>query len=271
MFSGPSDRRDGLKAVLEKTGWECHDYDICNSASQDLLNDAAWEEIFAEIRAGRYDFVWMGTPCTTFSRARYRRPGPPPLRAKDHIYGLPKSQLTQAQFKQVSEGNYFVIMSAKLAALCTGQSVGWAIENPEPYGSGSSPPTIFDFPEVKSLSESMGAQVTDFDQCMWGAETTKPTRILWWGVDFSSLALRCNHEKREWVFSDLRGRSCKAWAAHPPLAGRMRDNGEPATKSAAAYPGKMYLHIAKCIISRGRRELPPQGAKGSPGGAPPES
>ena len=60
MFSGPSDREDGIRAILEKIGWECVDVDVTNSSSHtseasDLISDSLWVKIFADISSGVYD------------------------------------------------------------------------------------------------------------------------------------------------------------------------------------------------------------------------
>ena len=43
----------------------------------DLASDHLWEIIFGDIRTDRVKALWFGTPCTTFSRTREVRPGPP--------------------------------------------------------------------------------------------------------------------------------------------------------------------------------------------------
>ena len=96
--------------------------------------------------------------------------------------------------------------------------------------------------EVAALS---GVSFVEFDQCMYMGETTKPTRVLFFGVDFSGLRATCNHPKKWWYYTD-------------PGAGRQREGGEFATKQAAAYPGRLNVEIVKRIISRGRAVLPSQ-------------
>eukprot|EP00969_Alexandrium_andersonii_P366541 15468750-Alexandrium_andersonii.AAC.1 len=60
----------------------------------------------------------MGTPCETFSRARTGPPGPRPLRSTEHLYGLPKDQLSPEEFEQVRLGTYFALQSIRLADAC---------------------------------------------------------------------------------------------------------------------------------------------------------
>eukprot|EP00969_Alexandrium_andersonii_P365279 15465865-Alexandrium_andersonii.AAC.1 len=54
------------------------------------------------ITSGHYDFVFAGTTCETFSRARAGPLGPRPLRDSDRLCGLPKEQeqLSRAEYEQ---------------------------------------------------------------------------------------------------------------------------------------------------------------------------
>ena len=255
LFSGPDNRADGITAYLKKVGWDGVDVDICNADAADLSSDDLWVSLFERIRAGEFDFVWMGTPCTTFSKARFRKPGPRPLRSMSHLYGLPRRELNDREATQVAEGNFFAIKSAEMANLCMEHSVGWAIENPRPDPAF---PSLFWLAEFQALAASAGVRHVEFDQCMYDAETSKPTRVLFWGVDFSGIRASCNHPKQWWEYRDFSNKQRSIFSAHPPLAGRTRDDGEPATRQSAAYPAKLNLEIVKRIISRGRRELPPQ-------------
>eukprot|EP00969_Alexandrium_andersonii_P248094 10963740-Alexandrium_andersonii.AAC.1 len=60
----------------------------------------------------------MGTPCETFARARAGPPGPRPLRDLGHLYGLPKDQLSPAEYGQARLGTYFALQSIQLATAC---------------------------------------------------------------------------------------------------------------------------------------------------------
>ena len=88
----------------------------------------------------------------------------------------------------------------------------------------------------------------------------KTTRVLSWGIDLSALQGRCNHKPepgKQWDYTDFRGGSCSSKTAHPPIAGRVGQDGTPATAASAAYPAPLVRLIAKAIISRGHASLPP--------------
>ena len=138
LFSGPSNRVDGISAILREIGWECDDIDICNASpddkgSNDLLNDANWISIHSKIRQGIYKVVFMGTPCNTFSRLRSHPGGPPPLRSKARPQGLHKDELSKADFDALTSGNYLAARSSETANLCCELNMAWAIEHPQPW------------------------------------------------------------------------------------------------------------------------------------------
>ena len=102
-------------------------------------------------------------------------------------------------------------------------------------------------PEFVALANLPGVQVVNFDQCTVGAETTKPTRVLYYKVPLSSLQKRCHHPKQWWEFKDWRGKSQRCWGAHPPLARRAREDGTPAAAAAAVYPAELNRIIANAL------------------------
>ena len=121
VSSGPEDWVDGLAAYLSKLGVPCVDLDIVNyrqgeiKSSHDLSSDSLWETLRSELEGGRILALWFGTPCSTFSKARGHGAGPRPLRAVQHIYGLPKSELRDSEYQQVREGTYLALKTCELA------------------------------------------------------------------------------------------------------------------------------------------------------------
>jgi len=69
----------------------------------------------------------MGTPCSSFTRARRNDGGPPPIRDNDHLDGLPG--LTDADQAKVNLGNQCLQVSAKLADSAHPDTVS-TVENP---------------------------------------------------------------------------------------------------------------------------------------------
>ena len=242
---------DGIQSFLKQSGVHCLDMDIANVGANgelkehnDLASDHLWEIILGDIRTDRVKALWFGTPCTTFSRAREVRPGPPPLRNLDHPYGLPKSSLTLQQHEQVRIGTFYALKTAEAATAAHNRGIPWAIENPEPWEGHIS---MWLLPEFMALASLPGVQTVNFDQCTIGAETTKPTRVLYFKVPLDSLHKRCQHPKRWWEYQDFSGKSQRRWGAHPPLARRVREDGTPATAAAAVYPGELNRALAGAL------------------------
>ena len=157
--------------------------------------------------------------------------------------------MSQPDWEATQLGNYFAIQSARMASVELQRGVGFGIENPAPWPGF---PSIFLLPEFITLSQTPGVKAVDFDQCPFGAETAKPTRVLYALVNMQHLQGRCNHPKQTWHYTDWWGRPQSTYAAHPPLYNRRRESGEPATKSAAAYPYALNKAIVRGAITRGR-------------------
>ena len=258
------DRPDGVRALLAPLGWDCSDFDIVNvgifpelpASTHDLSRDDTWDQIFADLRKGEYSAVLAGTPCETASIARTGPPGPRPLRSPEHIYGLPRDQLTEEEYQQVRLGTYFALKTHELMQLCLQLGIPWVIENPDPSGN---PVSLFNLPEWRQLAALPGVSAWDFHQCPMGAETAKPTRMLAWRVDLRGLLGRCTHPAQEWQWQDHRWRWRTSWGPHPPLKGRRREDGTMATKAAAAYPREMNRRLAVAFSRTTRGQPLPAG------------
>ena len=241
LFSGPSTRADSLAFFLREKGWEVDDYDCkCNRDSeQDICADHVWDKISSKLRDGDYKFVIAGTPCETFSHARHVPPGPRPLRSLEELYGF-KHGLSGKEKEEVRIANLCVARTAEACRLVAASGGGFLIENPRPWPGFE---TMWLLDEMQSLQSDLGAKTVDFDQCMWGAETTKPTRVMYLRCQGEMLAKQCNHQLQSWV--DAKGKHY--WAAHERPIQRFRDNGEFATKALGAWPKQLNQAFALLI------------------------
>lgn len=249
LFSGPTARTDGIRQMFEGLGWQCIDLDSVNDHIDNLDNDLLWEMIFQAITSGLVSFIWMGPPCTSFSPARRHGPGPKAVRSADYPRGFPKAWLTEAEAEEVRKGNYYALQCVAVGETAIAQQTPWAIENPEPWNVGESA-SMFDFEEFEALTAKPAVRTVDFDQCTLGAETTKPTRVVYWGVDLSCLWARCDHPHQWWESDGTDGSGRRidnnwVWAAHPPLIRRRREDGQWASKAAAAYPAALNAAIVE--------------------------
>ena len=103
--------------------------DIRWHLKNDLLSSSVQSRIRGWIRSGLICAVWMGTPCNSFSRARDRPGGPPPLRSDDCPNGLPG--LAPHDEEKVRVGNILARFPISIFQCCAHLQVPATIENPE--------------------------------------------------------------------------------------------------------------------------------------------
>ena len=243
LFSGPA-RKGDLAEFLSSMGWAVCSVDTEQIHATDLRDDRVTSAIMRDIKDDVFDFVFLGTPCNTYCALREIPPGPRPLRSATELTGLKKG-LNQSELKELKEGNHFTRLSAKVMAVCLKLNVGFMMENPEP----SNAVTIFYMEEITAVTRVRGVEQVNFDQCRFGADATKPTRIIGFKVNFKSLqSLRCDHPICEWV--DRSGKTYKA--SHERVAGRFRvkEDGtkEFASKALAHYKPALCKVLAEIIV-----------------------
>lgn len=88
------------------------------------------------------------------------------------------------------------------------------------------------------------------DQCVFGAETTKPTIFAYANMDLSTIDdKRCSHEVREFKRAD--GTTYRA--RHESLVGRWRTNErgerERASKALGEYPPPLNAKLASAMVA----------------------
>ncbi|CAE7036982.1 unnamed protein product [Symbiodinium sp. CCMP2592] len=138
-FSGAEDKLG--KAIEQKASLVGMKVKVESSdikAGVDLAAEEPYGKQLKKAQAGGYDGYHSGFPCSTFSRARFNpvEAFPPPLRTKDHPYGLP--DLGDDQKEEVKKGTIFLARSVEMAGavLFTGNDSGIAppvsLENPPP-------------------------------------------------------------------------------------------------------------------------------------------
>ena len=186
---------------------------------------------------GFYDALWVATPCGTFSPLREIPPGPGVLRTVRHITGLPASQLSMAEQKQLKEGNILVSRSASSVSLAKRRKVPWGWENPiHPPDK----PSLWMMPSAAAILKEKGTLCADFDQCTTGLETTKPTRVAYEHISLHEIqGCKCNHPPVEQISS----KGKKYYAPHPSPAQRWRTGPdgkmERASKALGEYTARL--------------------------------
>ena len=244
LFAGRA-RTGDLHQTLVSLGWRVCSVDTLSPRPTDLLDDAVFTQIMADLEAGFYDAVWIATPCNTFSPLRGQGDGPRPLRSLQHIAGLPSKELTKQEQKQLRDNNILISRSSSAISSARKTRKPWGLENPK---HKDDQPSLWLMPTFKQLLANATVKQVIFDQCMTGLETTKPTLIAHEGIDLSSLAnLRCNHPKVQQT--DSKGKTY--WASHPSPAQRWRkkEDGtmERASKALGEYTPDLSLTLAQAF------------------------
>lgn len=94
-----------------------------------------------------------GPPCETFTRARFRAGGPPPLRSRAHRWGLPG--LIGRFHDQVESGDFLWRFSVSMLVSQLKVGKGGIFEHPAPFEVDTGPfrggTHTWDFPEVRTI------------------------------------------------------------------------------------------------------------------------
>ena len=226
LFCGQKRRAD-LGQWLRRLSRQFHttvhlrEVDILLDPQLDLSTEALWASLETEVQAGRWDVIIVSPPCNTFSRARFRHkisPGPRPLRTKQFIQGFPWA--SEADLQLLRLHNYFADKSIHICHLAARAGKIFLFEHPEDLATthGERPGTVWDFPAMRSLSETPDFRTVAIFQCWFQAPSPKPTR----------LATNCD-SPADYVFSgwpqlhpttglcqrlvDIRSIGCVWWAA----------------------------------------------------------
>ena len=139
----------------------------------------------ARIAAGDYDIIVMSPPCATWSRARLSgKPGPGPVRNRDHPWGIPHLRY-EWEKQQAENGNVFIhfaIRTITTAQACKrrGHRVMTLLEHPEDLGRCplGVPASIWQLKELRSAYAEFPFVSVAGHQCQFGLDAPKPTRLL---------------------------------------------------------------------------------------------
>lgn len=199
----------------------------------------AWHVIFYNLgcspqfirkHADDIALVWMGTPCTTWSRARKHDGGPPPLR-DDDVYLFGYQHLSSHDMFKLDQGNQLLDVSDQIAHLCRALQVPWVLENP-----ASS--RIWLTPQLQSLVKE-GASFITTDFCGFGMPWKKSTGLLFQFLpNLNTISRHCH---------TCHGRCEFTGRKHVILTGKDA-SGIWYTRRAQPYPFEFCHHIAKSLI-----------------------
>ena len=222
MFAGTA----RISQALNAAGFVCFPVDTCLSSGHNVLRPDVGHRIVHMIQSRRVQLLWLGMPCTTFSRARKNDGlGPGPLRTPTSLWGL--QNLSRTNKRKLIEGNNLFHFMLRLIHACIDTNTPFVLENPltsmlwlmEPW---------------EQLRIKHDFQYTELDFCQYGEVWKKPTRLASYLFDASSLGRRCTG----------RNDYCSAThKKHIPLRGR-DDFGTFMTLRAQPYPFRLVQDFA---------------------------
>lgn len=249
IFSGSGNLS---RAVAKENGWPCLLWDINLGPEYDLRCVHNRHKIAGWMRSGRIRGGHLGTPCHTFTQARDRPPGPPPLRSSTCPLGLP--DLSPDDRVKVNEGNMFMLFSVTVLNLALALQIFFSMENPTSS-------RLWLCPAVARLLRKKQVHQQQVEFCMFGAMWRKSTRFVsvHFGLDPLS-HYRCIGARR--------GCCTRSGKRHFMLAGQ-NEAGQWWTKIAEPYPHRLCTLLAQCFLNaevsrtaeRFQRRLQPESAR----------
>lgn len=218
-----------ISTMLEKEGLSVFPIDLCLFPSHNVLLSEIEQRILNWISQGRVGFVWLGMPCTTFSRARkHDGVGPGPLRSDEFLWGLPG--LSSSDQRKVREGNQLFSFTMRILRQCYSSQVPFVLENPLTSMAWQMTP-------FQKFLQQTGSHFCDLDFCMYGEAWKKPTRLVYNFISLESLSMRCNSGSH--ICSQTQ-------QPHLPLKG-VAPNGKFWTLVAQPYPWSLAAAAASIL------------------------
>ena len=207
------------------------EYDLTRPRFQKLVR--GW------LLAGQVAAVWLGTPCSSFSRARDRPGGPPPLRSNACVLGLPG--LSDKDALKVQLGNKLMRFSVSVLILCRRLVIPAVMENPATS-------RLWITPGVKYVACLSGARMFQTDYCQWGVPWRKRTKFLGLHIDLSPIERQCSGVPG-WS-SGYPGQvvCARSLKPHIVLCG-VDANNVFRTLIAEPYPPTLCTGLVKCFAS----------------------
>jgi hypothetical protein len=256
-FSGLPRRGDikhCLELLSEFTLYNIHmtELDIRRNAKHNLLCISLQEQLLRQVSHGDFEVLIISPPCTTWSRARHRHPGPRPLRDIDAPLGL--QGLLPFETLQLTEGTDLALWSISMCKHQNRSNGLFLMEHPEWLGKPQDhtnrrpgvPASIFMLHESIHLQhESKGISVA-LQQCFFGCTHSKPTRFLSNIYSFLNVPHMVNSPPKVNMDMEYIGPLTKCHHRHP--ANAVDSHGHFVTSALQSYPIPLCLTIASCIL-----------------------
>ena len=230
LFSG----RGGVSSQLIKKGHGVLSFEIRAGPQFDLLNPRVEKIIIGWITSGCVAGVWLGTPCSSFSRARHGPEGSSwgPIRNASHIWGIPN--LSSRDRAKIQLGNACAKFSCRIITLCNSLGVPALLENPRTS-------MLWKVPPLQRLLRAPTCVMNSTDFCQHGTRWRKRTGVAGWHVGtIPILNRRCSGRK---------GMCSRSGLHHIVLKGTDKASGLLWTVLAEPYPPSFAAAAASALIT----------------------
>lgn len=209
----------------------CVEFDICHGPQFDLTSRKVQQRILELLVSGKVAYVWMGTPCNSWSRARrWDGRGPGPLRDdKDFLTGYP--WLPPKDLEKIRVGNCLMRFTAKVFRVCLQHHIPVALENPNTSRLWLARP-------IQHLLHHAQVEHGYTDFCQDHRPYRKRTRLMWANVQLRYALRQCRGP---------RGLCSATRQRHVQLEG-VRD-GQFMTLWAQPYPKELCTRLATAFTN----------------------
>ena len=239
LFSG---KRSPISRQVAKRGGACIAFDVLIDQRLDLENPAVEQVVMGWIKKQFIWGIWLGTDCTTWSRASYSK-GPGwfnSYRPTWNVWGE-EEKLSQKEKAKVLQGNIHAQFSIRvLQAVAKQPSVVAGMENP--LGS-----VIWQLPELRSMEEEAedGRSFSSIcHYCQYGTLWKKPTKFLFVGGKKALAPCKVCKGSGNDLSMCSRTKKCHLKLGH----GRKHpDSGKLLTSLATEYPERLAAQLVKCL------------------------
>ena len=184
LFAGAA----GVSQQLRAKGFAVMSFDTKAGPEYDVLRKAVEKLTLGWMSSGCVAGIWLGTPCTSWSRARHGLPGTSwqPLRSPEALDGLP--HLEGIDFAKIQHGNITFRFSLRIIRAAALRGISVALENPHSSFMWSHPALQKEL-RRQSCSEYV------FDFCQYKMPWRKRTKVAAWSCTFAGLDQRCRGRK----------------------------------------------------------------------------
>ena len=138
-----------------------------------------------------------------------------PLRDLERPDGLGRKNLSKAEYEQLLKANQIFELSAEAVKYQLRKHRAFWLESSDDRNKADFWKTTWG----TSVEKHALVEKAAFDQCMFGEEVPKPTKIAHFGLDLSQLkGIRCTHQNRTWLNADGSQYQAKHKWTNPPKA-----------------------------------------------------